>query len=134
MRRVMTLGLVLLLAACSNRGYPTGNATPPPAPPPAPPPPPPPSGATKVSIVDFSFTPNAITVSAGTMVAWTNNGGTTHTVTSGTGVFDSGLLSPPNAQSGAPGATFTHTFSTPGTFAYHCSIHPQMTGTVTVTP
>jgi plastocyanin len=34
----------------------------------------------------------------------------------------------------AGGATFSHTFDTAGTFAYHCTIHSQMKATVTVTP
>lgn len=136
MRRSLCLALVVAAAACGGgSGYPTtGTTNPPAAPPPAPPPPPPPGGATKVAIADFSFSPSTITVSVGTTVSWTNGGGTTHTVTSNTGVFDSGMLAPPNAQTGTPGATFSYTFSSAGTFAYHCSIHPQMTGTVTVTP
>jgi hypothetical protein len=46
-------------------------------------------------------------------------------VTADGGAFDSGNL--------ATGQTFSQTFSAAGTFAYHCNIHPQMTGTVTVT-
>ena len=53
--------------------------------------------------------------------------GTTHTITSDTqGAFDSGSL--------APGATFEHTFTTAGTYHYHCSIHPTMTGVIVVNP
>ena len=85
-----------------------------------------------VTITDDSFSPNSyapnpITVRAGDTVTWTNNGPSTHTVTSDAGsamAFDSGNI--------AAGGTFTQTFSTPGTFTYHCSIHPGMTGSVIV--
>ncbi|HEX5478627.1 MAG TPA: plastocyanin/azurin family copper-binding protein [Dehalococcoidia bacterium] len=85
-----------------------------------------------VTITDDSFSPksyapNPITVQAGDSVTWTNNGPATHTVTSDPGgalAFDSGNI--------AAGGTFTQTFSTAGTFTYHCSIHPGMTGSVIV--
>lgn len=80
---------------------------------------------TAVTIVDFAFDPGSVTVTAGSTVTWTNNGAVAHTVTSDSGAFDSGSLD--------PGATFSQTFDTPGTFAYFCSIHPNMTGTITVT-
>ena len=76
-----------------------------------------------VSIAGFAFSPGALTVPAGTTVLWANNDTVPHTVT-GSG-FGSGDL--------ANGATFRHTFATPGTYAYRCSIHPSMTATVTVT-
>ena len=84
-----------------------------------------------VSIRDFTFTPASVTVKVGTTVRWTNNGPSAHTTTSDMGVWNSGLLSP-NA------GTFEMTFSTTGTFPYHCSIHPPsvypgFVGTVTVT-
>jgi plastocyanin len=80
---------------------------------------------TSVSIVDFAFDPASITIEAGSTVTWTNNGATTHTVTSDDGAFDSGNL--------ASGATYSFTFDTPGTYTYHCTIHPNMTATITVT-
>jgi plastocyanin len=78
-----------------------------------------------VTIVDFGFNPGSITVKAGTTVTWTNTG-VTHTVTSNTGLFDSGHL--------GSGGTFTFTFSKAGTYAYHCAIHSAMKGEVTVSP
>ncbi len=78
-----------------------------------------------VSIVDFAFQPGSIEVAAGSTVTWTNNGSAPHTVSSDSGAFESGQLS--------PGASFSQTFDTPGAYTYHCSIHPQMTGTVVVT-
>jgi len=77
-----------------------------------------------VSIVDFAFQPNSSMVVAGGTVTWTNTGQAPHTVTADDGSFDSGTLS--------PGATFSQTFPTAGTFTYHCNIHPQMTATVIV--
>lgn len=87
-----------------------------------------PSGGTNtVSITDFAFTASAKTVAKGTTITWTNFGATAHTVTSDDGTsFDSGSI--------APGGTFTHTFSTSGSFPYHCDFHSSMTGTITVSP
>ena len=56
---------------------------------------------------------------------WVNRDGVTHTVTFDDGV-DSGRMS--------GGSTYTRGFPAAGTFPYHCSIHPTMSGTVTVTP
>src|SRR5829696_6961642 len=78
-----------------------------------------------ITIVDFAFQPASLEVPAGTTVTWTNGGAAPHTVTADGGAFDSGRL--------APGATFSQTFDTAGTFTYHCEIHPQMTGTIVVT-
>jgi plastocyanin len=83
------------------------------------------TAANAVTIVDFGFNPGSITVKAGTTVTWTNTG-VTHTVTSNTGLFDSGHL--------GSGDTFTFTFSKAGTYAYHCAIHSSMKGEVTVSP
>jgi plastocyanin len=73
------------------------------------------------------FTPRALNVMPGSMVSWTNEDATPHTVTAeGTGapLFDSGPIS--------PGDTFDNIFDMPGEFGYHCSIHPWMTGRVMV--
>src|SRR4051812_18433560 len=77
-----------------------------------------------VTIANFSFAPSTLEVPVGTTVTWTNNDSTNHTATADDGSFDSKPIS--------SGQTFTQTFSTAGTFKYHCSIHPAMTGTVTV--
>ena len=86
-----------------------------------------PSGsATKVNIKDNSFKPSILTVPVGTNVEWHNQDGVQHTVTSDIqGLFDSGVLN--------PGKKFDFTFNTPGSYGYHCSIHPGMQGTITVT-
>ncbi len=71
------------------------------------------------------FSPASLTVSVGDTVTWLNTDSMTHTVTSDTGAFDSGLLS--------PGDRWSYTFTQAGTYAYHCTPHPQMTGTIVVT-
>src|SRR5207248_11329068 len=77
-----------------------------------------------VTIADFQFTPATMQVAQGTTVTWTNNGPTNHTSTSDTGAWDSGVL--------PAGKSFSFKFNTPGTFAYHCAIHPNMKATITV--
>jgi LPXTG-motif cell wall-anchored protein len=77
-----------------------------------------------VSIVDYSFSPGSITIQQGDTITWVNNGKQPHTATASNGSFDTGTLK--------PGASASHTFSTAGTFAYICSIHPFMHGTVVV--
>jgi plastocyanin len=57
-------------------------------------------------------------------VTWTNRDTVPHTVTGDSGAWDSGQIQ--------PGATFSHAFDQPGTYAYHCSIHPFMHGMVVV--
>jgi plastocyanin len=83
------------------------------------------AGASAVTIQNFAFNPPTLTVKVGTEVTWTNQDSTTHTVTFDTGGAKSGNL--------AQGATYKQTFSSAGTLTYHCSIHPTMTATVTVT-
>jgi plastocyanin len=78
----------------------------------------------EVKIVNFSFTPATLTVSAGTTVKWTNQDSAAHTVTANDGSFDSGQM--------AQGATFSFTFSKAGTFSYKCGNHPTMLGKVIV--
>jgi amicyanin len=84
-----------------------------------------PASATVVGIVNFAFTPAALTVKVGTTVAWTNKDAIAHTVHFMTGGISSSALNQ-NQQ-------FTHTFTAPGTYGYICSIHPFMHGSVTVT-
>jgi plastocyanin len=72
----------------------------------------------------MSFTPASITVSPGTTVKWNNNDNMTHTVTGDDNSFDSGNIS--------AGSSFSRMFSVAGTYTYHCTIHPSMTGTVVV--
>ncbi len=83
---------------------------------------------TSDEIVDDAFSNTAISIVVGDTVTWVNHGGQPHTSTSDVGsaeVWDSGSI-PPGTGS------FSHTFNAVGTFHYHCTIHPFMTGTITV--
>jgi plastocyanin len=77
-----------------------------------------------VSIQDFFFDPGQLTVAPGTTVTWVNEGEAPHTTTADDGTWDSGTLQ--------PGEDFSFTFDQPGTYTYHCSIHPDMTASVKV--
>jgi len=84
-----------------------------------------PAASNAVSISNFAFSSAALTVHVGDTVTWTNNDSAYHTVTS----TDGGPLDSGNIGSGE---TFSYTFTSAGTYAYQCSFHPSMTGTVTV--
>jgi len=77
-----------------------------------------------VSIENMTYNPSSLTVSMGTTVTWTNNDNVDHTVTADNGSFDSGNIK--------AGAKYSHTFSTTGTFAYHCTLHANMKASVVV--
>ncbi len=82
-------------------------------------------GTNEVWIQGFAFTPASITVAAGTRITWTNKDSASHTVTSDDGTFtSSGTL--------GNGATYSYTFTTAGTYNYHCAIHTYMTAKVIV--
>lgn len=86
----------------------------------------PPLVGLNVSISNFTFIKNSMTIAQGTTVTWTNNDSVAHTVTADDGSFNSGNIN--------PGQSFSYTFNTNGTFTYHCSIHTTMTGTIIVKP
>jgi plastocyanin len=78
-----------------------------------------------VTIENFSFTPFSVTISAGDSVRWTNqDAAVTHTATANNGAFDTGQIK--------TGSSARVTFKKAGTFNYHCSVHPGMTGRVVV--
>lgn len=78
------------------------------------------------NVTSVYYSPPGITVVIGVnnTVTWTNNDIAPHTVTADGGSFNSGNLN--------PGQSFTHVFTTPGTYAYHCEYHSWMHGTVIV--
>ena len=87
------------------------------------------STVTFVTISNFLFQPNSVSIAVNDIVKWTNNDTTAHTVTSGApgaldGKFDSGNL--------APNAIVCMQFISAGIYQYFCNIHPNMTGVVTV--
>lgn len=90
--------------------------------------------STLVCMANFAFSPANLTIDHGTTVTWKNGDSRNHTVGNASGSADtytSGFI--------APGGTFSHTFATPGTFAYYCALHGAdgnpptgMHGTITV--
>jgi amicyanin len=85
------------------------------------------SGTANVEIVNYSFKPSSLTVTAGTKVTYTmEDAGTVHTAT-GTG--NSAFINSPMLKKGQ---SYTVTFSKAGTYSYICSVHPYMKGTVVV--
>ena len=77
------------------------------------------------TIENFAFTPNIMTVSPGQVITVTNKDSVAHTLTSNDGSFSTGLL--------AQDQTETFTAPTiPGTYAFHCTPHPSMTGNLIV--
>ena len=83
-------------------------------------------GATVVRIANLSFTAREVHVRTGTRVRWVNGEQVQHSVTADDGSFDSGLIE--------PGQTYERVFDRPGSYAYHCTPHPFMTGRVIVEP
>ncbi|MGH3803335.1 MAG: cupredoxin domain-containing protein [Pseudonocardiaceae bacterium] len=84
------------------------------------------TGATAVVIKDFTFGPANITVAPGTKISVMNSDGVTHTLTADDKSFDTGSISGGQAKElTAP--------TTPGKYPFHCTPHPFMTGTITVT-
>jgi len=83
-----------------------------------------PAKVQQVSISNFVFSPQVITVTAGTTVVWTNADDDPHTVTANDKSFHSTAMD--------TSERFSFTFTRPGEFAYFCSLHPHMTGKVVV--
>jgi len=111
------LVILSLAAGCGDNGYGSnkGNNSPPPDNPPP----------NTVIIGNFAFSPSNITVAVGDTVTWRNDDSIGHTVTSTTGSeLGSALLS--------RGQTYRHVFHAAGSYSYHCTVHPGMTGSVTV--
>jgi plastocyanin len=77
-----------------------------------------------VTIDNFTFEPQRLTVRVGTTVTWVNQDDIPHALASNTKVFKSQALDTDDK--------FSFTFATPGVYDYFCSIHPHMTGTIVV--
>jgi plastocyanin len=76
-----------------------------------------------VTIDNFTFAPAQLTVKVGTTVTWKNRDDIPHLVVSA-GKFRSKPLDTDDS--------FSFTFTSPGDYKYFCSLHPHMTGTITV--
>jgi plastocyanin len=75
----------------------------------------------KVTIKNFAFSPKTLEVESGAKFRVQNKDGTTHTFTANKGAFDKELDG---------GSSTTVKIKKPGTYAYHCNIHPSMKGTI----
>jgi plastocyanin len=93
-------------------------------------------GASVMTTGAFSPNPKTVSLADGGEVRWVNTDGgssygggasESHQITSDNGAF---AMSQPFA----PGQTYTITLGAAGTYHYHCNIHPNMVGTITVTP
>ncbi|HEX5436281.1 MAG TPA: plastocyanin/azurin family copper-binding protein [Gemmatimonadaceae bacterium] len=119
---VIAVGAVVAVLGCGG-GTPTGNNDTGTLPPPAP-------GTVDVSIKDFAFSADSISIKAGTTVRWTNTSNVNaHTSVSDDGTtWNSGSLASPvagNTYGGSStGGSFSFKFDQPGTFRYHCQFHP----------
>ena len=81
-------------------------------------------GENEIYMENSEYVPQNKIVEVGTTVKWINKDPFAHTVTSPVGLFESGTIE--------SGGTFEYTFNNTGTFEVICTIHPNMTGTVTV--
>jgi len=78
----------------------------------------------EVQVDNFTFGPATLNVPVNSTVTWVNKDDLPHTVASNDGVFKSKALDTDDK--------YSYTFSKPGTYAYFCSIHPKMVGTIVV--
>ena len=83
------------------------------------------SPAAAVSIDNFTFTPQTVTVKVGTTVTWTNKDDIPHGVASANNTFS-------KSKALDTDDSYSFTFTKPGTYQYFCYIHPHMTGTIVV--
>jgi plastocyanin len=84
------------------------------------------AAGSEVNIDNFAFTPNELTVKAGTTVIFRNRDDIPHSVVGSKGEFHSKALDTDDS--------FSFTFAKAGTYAYSCGLHPRMQGKITVTP
>jgi plastocyanin len=70
------------------------------------------------------YAPERLEVAAGKTIEWKNDDQVAHTLTADHGSWDSGMIE--------PGATWRHTFTSPGSNPFHCAPHPFMKGVVIV--
>lgn len=110
---VLLSSLVVMSCSKDSDDEPGGNNNPNPG-----------TSTNTVTMSNMAFSPSRLTVKAGTTVTWVNESSVSHTVTANDGSFSSGTL--------RQGENFKHTFTTVGTFPYHCNLHTGMNATVVV--
>ena len=125
------LATAAAMAACSPDSAPTPPATRTPTATPTPAAPPTPEGIKEggVSSDIVNFTHQDLVVNVGTTITWVNRDSASHTSTS-----EPSSALRWNSRGLKTGESFSVTFNEPGTYRYRCSIHPRITGTVTVNP
>jgi plastocyanin len=82
------------------------------------------AGEVSVEVKDFAFNPASITATVGQTITFTNGDSAPHTAT-----LDDGSCTTPNIASGSSDGL---TFTAAGTYPFHCKVHPNMKGTITV--
>ena len=82
------------------------------------------AAAVTVNIQNFAFDPPEVTAAVGETISWTNADSAPHTATPDDGACDTGNI--------AQNATAGLVFDAAGTYTYHCNVHPNMTGTITI--
>ena len=82
------------------------------------------AAAVTVNIQNFAFDPPEVTAAVGETIGWTNADAAPHTATTDDGACDTGNI----AQDASAGLVF----DAAGTYTYHCNVHPNMTGTITI--
>jgi plastocyanin len=121
---ILIFVLVTFIAVCGCTGY--GKSAPPAATQTQV------SGSTTVTMQNFAFSPASITVPKGTTVTWVNQDTSDHKIVNDAqGSIAQGALFTSNSL--PKGASYSFKFDNPGTYPYHCSIHPSMKATVIVT-
>ncbi|MVN22884.1 plastocyanin/azurin family copper-binding protein [Mucilaginibacter arboris] len=110
---ILAITTIFLLIRC-NKSSPNDNPSPAPSP----------QTGAKTPVVaaaaiiqNFAFVPTIVYLKAGGSVTWTNLDSAPHSVTDSAGGFDSKIL--------AVNQTYLHRFSNPGTYTYHCAVHPS---------
>lgn len=78
----------------------------------------------EVLMINKAFSPSSLTVSLNSTVTWTNTDNVDHNVISTSGLFSSGTIS--------SGNNYSHQFTSMGTYAYTCTLHSNMNGTIIV--
>jgi plastocyanin len=114
---------IMLVLACSFSGC-TSSQSPQTTTPTTPAPS---GGSNAIEIKNFAFSPAILTIKTGTTVTWMNQDGAVHQIASDAGTpvaFTSDTL--------ANGASYQFTFTQPGTYTYHCTVHTSMKGTIIV--
>jgi len=83
------------------------------------------TSSSAVEIHNFTFTPQTLTVKAGTTVTWTNKDDTPHGIASANNAFT-------RSKAMDTDDSYSHTFNTPGTYQYFCYVHSFTKGTIVV--